>query len=276
MTVWEPLRNSVEAGISRRDAIAVAAGALGMGSLALSGCGSLSPADVKTQTTEATTATLSPQPTTLVTGATADSGLLTTTPYVVPSVTDAETRASNIKQVLVVVDYQVDFVDGALGRIEPAIAIEDALCEVVERYQDRGDIVIYTMDTHPQDTYSQTREGTFNPPHCIPGTEGWEIYGKARNLLTPEKAILVKKGTYGSSSLPGVIQEIKGQGIDIESIELSGVSTSCRVFHNAIILYNFFPEVEMVMDSRTTAAYSDADTEFYLKRLEDWGFCIIW
>lgn len=196
-------------------------------------------------------------------------------PYAAPSVVTDEERLANTKKVLVVVDYQVDFVDGGVfGTVEPAIAIEDGLCEVIQRYRDNDDIIIYTMDTHPSDHYLETREGTFNPPHCIPGTEGWELYGKVRDLLSPDNAIQVLKGTYGSADLPAVLQLLQSQGIGIELVEFAGVSTTCRVLHNAIIVYNFFPELPLVFDERTTASYTDEKTAEQLNQLEGWGFIV--
>ena len=197
--------------------------------------------------------------------------------YEVPSVADAKERSADAKRVLVVIDYQVDFVSGGVfGDIEPAIAIEDALYDCIKQYQDAGDIVIYTMDTHPQDTYDLTREGQFNPPHCIPGTSGWEVYGRVAELLSPDRAIELKKPTYGCKILPSVIQAIKDQGVAIELIEIAGVSTTCRVLHNAILLYNFFPEAMLVMDVRTTASYTDEATREQLEELEGWGFTVKW
>lgn len=197
-------------------------------------------------------------------------------PYELPvTVTKEEQRQK--KRVLVVVDYQVDFVSGGVfGEVAPALAIEDELYNVIRNYQDAGDIVIYTKDTHPADAYEATREATFNPPHCIPGTEGWEIYGKCRELLTPEKATLVMKGTYGSKDLPGVLEAMRSQGVAFESIELVGVSTTCRVLHNAVILYNWFPELPIIMDARTTASYTDEKTVEQLKVLEGQGFIVKW
>lgn len=196
-------------------------------------------------------------------------------PYAAPSVVTDEERLASTKKVLVVVDYQVDFVDGGVfGTVEPAIAIEDGLCEVIQRYRDNDDIIIYTMDTHPSDHYLETREGTFNPPHCIPGTEGWELYGKVRDLLSPDNAIQVLKGTYGSADLPAVLQLLQSQGIGIELVEFAGVSTTCRVLHNAIIVYNFFPELPLVFDERTTASYTDEKTAEQLNQLEGWGFIV--
>lgn len=196
-------------------------------------------------------------------------------PYAVPQVTYADDRAAAPKRVLVVVDYQVDFVDGGVfGRIEPAIAIEDAICAKIEEYRSRGDIIIYTMDTHPADDYAATREASVNPPHCDPATEGWQLYGKVRDLLNPDNAILVKKGTYGSPELPNVIRHFRDQGVQIESVEFAGVSTTCRVLHNAIIVYNAFPELPMIMDASTTASYTDERTEEQLEELEAWGFIV--
>lgn len=196
-------------------------------------------------------------------------------PYATPSVTYAAKRDAAVKRVLVVVDYQVDFVSGGVfGDIVPALAIEEALCEKIRTFQEAGDIVIYTMDTHPDDDYENTREATVNPPHCVPGTPGWEVYGRARELLTPETAILVMKGTYGSVDLPYVVENIRRQGVRVESIELAGVSTTCRVLHNAILLYNFFPELPIILDEQTTASYTDERTAHQLLELESWGFTI--
>lgn len=197
-------------------------------------------------------------------------------PYVRASVLPGDEFADNVKRVLVVVDYQVDFIDGVFGPVEPARAIEDELCRVIKEYQDAGDIVIYTMDTHPSDSYAATREGTFNPPHCIPGTDGWQLYGKVASLLAPDAAIMVKKSTYGSIDLPNVIKSLQSQGTIVKSIEVAGISTTCRVLHNAIILYNAFPEVAMIMDVRTTAGYTDEATVDMLKTLESWGFWVKW
>ncbi len=197
-------------------------------------------------------------------------------PYELPvTVTKQEQREK--KRVLVVVDYQVDFVNGGVfGEVAPALAIEDALYDQIKQYQDAGDIVVYTKDTHPADAYERTREATFNPPHCIPGTEGWEIYGKCRELLTPEKATLVMKGTYGSKDLPAILEAMRSQGVAFESIEIAGVSTTCRVLHNAVILYNWFPELPIVVDSRTTASYTDEKTLEQLRVLEGQGFIVKW
>lgn len=192
-----------------------------------------------------------------------------------PQVNTAVDRLAATKRVLIVVDYQVDFVDGgAFGTIQPAVNIHDALYDRIKQYQDAGDIVIYTMDTHPADDYANTREGSVNALHCVPGTVGWEVYGKVAELLTPEKALMIRKGTYGAADLPLVLSALRNQGIHIRSIEFAGVSTTCRVLHNAILVYTYFPEMPLIFDDTTTASYTDEMTAAQLDQLEGWGFVI--
>lgn len=93
-------------------------------------------------------------------------------------------------------------------------------------------------------------------------------------MLTPETAIMVKKGTYGSSQLPAVLQGIKDQGTVLTSIELAGVSTTVCVFRNAVMLYNMFPECEIILDVATTTAKTPEATEAALKQLEGWGMVV--
>ena len=76
-----------------------------------------------------------------------------------------------MKQFLVVVDMQKDFVDGALGTPE-AEAIIPASIEKIRNFD--GDLFV-TYDTHFED-YLSTAEGRKLPvPHCIYGTPGWEL-----------------------------------------------------------------------------------------------------
>ena len=77
-----------------------------------------------------------------------------------------------MKKLLIVVDYQNDFVSGSLGFPE-AEALEPKLHKKVQDYLDAKDDVVYTMDTHGEN-YLDTQEGKKLPiPHCLCGSEGW-------------------------------------------------------------------------------------------------------
>ena len=72
---------------------------------------------------------------------------------------------------LIVVDMQNDFIDGALGTPEAQAIVEG----VVERTRAFEGRVVFTRDTHGSN-YASTQEGRNLPvPHCIKGTQGWEL-----------------------------------------------------------------------------------------------------
>ena len=81
------------------------------------------------------------------------------------------------ERLLVVVDYQKDFVDGALG-FAGAENLDLRIAAKIKRYHDAGDVVVFTDDTHWKN-YLTTQEGRKLPvEHCICGTPGWELYGE--------------------------------------------------------------------------------------------------
>ena len=75
-----------------------------------------------------------------------------------------------MRKILVVIDMQNDFIDGALGTRE-AEAVVDAVKEKIRSYPPED--VFATMDTHGED-YPETQEGRNLPvAHCVRGTDGW-------------------------------------------------------------------------------------------------------
>ena len=103
-----------------------------------------------------------------------------------------------MKKLLIVVDYQNDFVDGALG-FPKAKEIENNIVNKINEYKNNNDEVIYTLDTH-YENYMTTKEGENLPiPHCIKGTFGHEIHGKVKELSNGH--LLIEKETFGSRDL---------------------------------------------------------------------------
>ena len=89
-----------------------------------------------------------------------------------------------MKEILVVVDMQKDFVDGALGTPEAA-AIVPGVCDKIRSFE--GDILV-TYDTHP-DTYLDTAEGKKLPvTHCVKGTPGWQLDAAVAAALAEAEA----------------------------------------------------------------------------------------
>lgn len=151
------------------------------------------------------------------------------------------------KKLLVVVDYQRDFVDGTLG-FEAAKLLEDPICERVSEYYANGGDVVFTMDTHEQ-KYLLTNEGKHLPvKHCIKGTPGWELYGKLCRLAREEK--MLRKPTFASMELARYIQE----NGPFSTIELCGVVSNICVVSNAVIAKAASPESEIIINKRLIAS----------------------
>ena len=79
-----------------------------------------------------------------------------------------------MEKVLVVIDYQNDFVNGSLG-FKRAEELENGIYEKVISYLKDGHKVIFTYDTHSEN-YLETREGKNLPIlHCRMNTEGHRL-----------------------------------------------------------------------------------------------------
>lgn len=152
-----------------------------------------------------------------------------------------------MKHFLVVVDIQKDFVDGALGTAE-AVAILEKAAAKIKAFE--GEIFV-TFDTHFEN-YMDTVEGKKLPvPHCIVGTDGWQLHEKIAAALVDIAYTPVKKLTFGSVELPELIrQAAAGEDFDVTLI---GLCTDICVVSNALILKANFPEKEICVDAACCA-----------------------
>lgn len=152
-----------------------------------------------------------------------------------------------MKKVLVVVDIQNDFVDGALGTPE-AVAIVDAAAEKIKNFD--GDIFV-TYDTHFEN-YMDTLEGKKLPvPHCIKGTNGWELNPKIAEALKGKNYKTIEKITFGSVDLPQLVKEKIGN--QKAEITLIGLCTDICVVSNALLLKANILDSEIFVDSACCA-----------------------
>lgn len=166
--------------------------------------------------------------------------------------------------VLVVVDMQNDFIDGALGTKE-AVAI---VPRVVEKIKSFDGIVLATRDTHGKD-YLSTQEGKNLPvEHCIKGSEGWEIREEIEALLKEEP---IDKPTFGSTALGEKLVRIN-QNEKIDAITFIGLCTDICVISNAMIAKAFLPEVPVLVDASCCAGVS---VESHTQALEAMKMCQI-
>lgn len=145
-------------------------------------------------------------------------------------------------KILVVVDMQNDFIDGALGTSE-AVAIVPYVKHVIESFDGK---VFFTRDTHFDD-YMNTQEGKNLPvPHCIKGSDGWQIRPELDSLRKTEA---IDKVTFGSSALVDLLKKEK----DIEEITFIGLCTDICVISNVAVVKAFFPEIPISVDAKACA-----------------------
>lgn len=141
----------------------------------------------------------------------------------------------NKTKILVLVDVQKDFIDGAL-RNEDAIKAVPSIVKKAEEF--KGDYIFVTRDTHDEN-YLNTPEGKNLPfVHCIKGTDGWNLpYTLAQVLMDKdireETSIqYFNKPTFGSFALAEAIRAIPG---DLD-IEICGFCTDICVVSNALLI----------------------------------------
>ena len=165
-----------------------------------------------------------------------------------------------MQNILIVVDMQNDFIDGALGTKE-AVAIVPAVKKKIEEFDG---LVLFTRDTH-EAGYMETQEGKNLPvPHCIQGTKGWEIREELEALRKTEA---IDKVTFGSSALGPFLKELDEKE-KIESITVIGLCTDICVISNVMIAKAFLPEVPIIVDASCCAGVSPQTHENALKAME--------
>lgn len=151
-----------------------------------------------------------------------------------------------MRKILVVVDMQNDFIDGALGTVE-ATAIVPRVVEKMGEYDPWN--IYLTRDTH-YENYLETQEGRNLPvKHCIQGTHGWQLRDEV--AASAGNATIIDKPTFGSNRLAGLLMVERAQeGLEIEVV---GLCTDICVVSNALLLKAAMPEVPITVDASCCA-----------------------
>lgn len=165
-------------------------------------------------------------------------------------------------KILVVVDYQNDFVNGALG-FENADKIDAGIAEKV-RAKDYDALVI-TYDTHKED-YLKTREGIALPvEHCIYGTEGHNLFGETKKAVAEAQkekiGLHILKETFATSpaEMVGIINDIEryfGKDAKVDTVEFVGLVTNMCVLSNVICFQGAFPNAQMVVHANLVDSFN--------------------
>ncbi|MCD8010081.1 MAG: cysteine hydrolase [Lachnospiraceae bacterium] len=164
---------------------------------------------------------------------------------------------------LIIVDVQNDFVDGALGTAEA----QEMLPRLLEKVRQFDGTLLVTKDTHGAD-YLETQEGRKLPvPHCIRGTDGWQLAPALRAIPAVREAKVYEKPCFGSTALAADLAAQDREG-GVDSVELVGLCTDICVVSNALLLKAAMPEVLVSVDARCCAGVTPQAHEAALTVME--------
>ena len=164
---------------------------------------------------------------------------------------------------LIVVDMQKDFIDGSLGTAE-AVAIVESVNQLVKDWEGP---VIFTRDTHTEE-YGNTQEGRNLPvPHCIRGTEGWQLEKGLQTLCDARGSKIFDKPTFGSLDLSAYLTEQNGLE-PMDEIVLVGLCTDICVISNAMLAKAALPEVPVAVIASCCAGVTPESHERALEAMK--------
>ena len=175
-----------------------------------------------------------------------------------------------MERYLFVIDYQNDFVDGALG-FPGAEKLDAGIAAKVRAYGPGR--VLFTRDNHFEN-YLDTREGRLLPvTHCIRGTEGWQLYGETAAACAAVNAPAIDKLVFGRDVTDPATAAVLPQRAD--EIELVGLVSNICVVSNACVLQARYPEARIIVDASLTASMDPAMHEKVLDVLEGFQVKVI-
>ena len=167
-----------------------------------------------------------------------------------------------MKKILLVIDMQNDFIDGALGTPEAVAIVENVKAKILSYPKEN---VFATRDTHT-DLYMDTQEGRNLPvPHCIRGTKGWEIRPDIAELIYSDH--IIDKPTFGSTQLAKLMEILEHREEEGIEIELIGLCTDICVVSNALLIKATLPETPISCDASCCAGVTPAKHEAALETM---------
>lgn len=172
-------------------------------------------------------------------------------------------------RILVVVDYQNDFVDGALG-FGGAEKLDAGIAAKVREYG--AGKVFFTRDTHTEN-YLNSREGRNLPVlHCVKGTHGWEVYGETKKALEEVGAVGFDKEAFAMFITPEINALLPDE---VETVELVGLMSNICVLSSTVVFQCRYPQAQMIVDASLTGSFDPVINEKCLDVMESFQVKVI-
>lgn len=167
-----------------------------------------------------------------------------------------------MKNILIIVDMQNDFIDGSLAN-PAAQAIVGPMCDFIR--DNKFDEVYMTYDTHGRD-YLKTPEGKKLPvEHCIFDTWGWKYNDAIIDTVEQYQPAPfgIHKPTFGFAYWKDVFDPAYHQ--DEWNITMIGTCTDICVISNALALKAVLPEANIKVIGRLCAGLTPEKHEAALE-----------
>ena len=156
------------------------------------------------------------------------------------------------RKMLLVVDAQHDFIDGALP-VPAAANAMDALARYIRQTDGQYTVKVFTADNHPADHMSFVDNGGSWPTHCVAGTWGasiWESLLMAANDTNGE-TVVVYKGDNSSTEEYSIFANKKSAAIiddiirknNIVNIDICGLAGDICVAQTLTDGKALYPEI---------------------------------
>ena len=153
-----------------------------------------------------------------------------------------------MKKIFVVVDYQNDFVDGALG-FPDAYKLDEKIAKRINEERENGSEIAFTFDTH-NENYLSTQEGKNLPVvHCIEGTEGHKLYGETAKCQKDTDKVFYKP-CFGSMELAEYLR-----AGNYDEVEFCGLVSNICVISNVILAKAALPEAKVTVRAELTDSF---------------------
>ena len=149
-----------------------------------------------------------------------------------------------MKDALIVIDMQNDFITGSLGTPEARRIVKNVV-KKIEAYKEKGKDIYFTKDTHVGEDYFETREGMLLPiKHCIYGTDGHNLEPSVRELIK----------YYGTCFNKASFGYMNWKHLKIhDSVEVIGLCTDICVISNVLIMQSENPDLDITVDASCCA-----------------------
>lgn len=152
-----------------------------------------------------------------------------------------------MKKILIVVDYQTEFVIGKFG-FSQAENIEKNIAEKIKKYRKENSIIVFTLDTHKDNVLYQFSGEAYSAKKCVGKHHEWRLFGSINDLCKEDDLCFIKS-TFASKELLEYLRKK-----DFGQIELAGVSANVCVLANAVIAKTACPKAKIIIDKDCIAS----------------------